>query len=154
MSKTIGQALVIVALAAVLALAGNAISPRGIPWIAPPKEEPKPEEFMPLARAEEVWSDGSAFFLDAREPEDFAAGHIANALNLPMLSFDSHFGEVAPFLSPESQVVVYCDGVECELSHRLSDRLKQMGFTNMHVLFNGWTAWREAGLPTEGEGTP
>jgi rhodanese-related sulfurtransferase len=25
--------------------------------------------------------------------------------------------------------------------------LRQLGYTNTHLLFNGWTAWRLAGLP-------
>jgi 3-mercaptopyruvate sulfurtransferase SseA len=52
-------------------------------------------------------------------------------------------------LTPESQVVVYCDGKECELSHRLADSLRQVGYTNVHMLFNGWTVWKESGFPIE-----
>ena len=41
-----------------------------------------------------------AIFLDAREPQDYAAGHIGNALNLPGLRFEAHFGKVAPLFDP------------------------------------------------------
>ena len=50
---------------------------------------------------------------------------LANALNLPGLRFEAHFGKVAPFLSPTSRIVVYCDGTQCDLSHRVSERLQQ-----------------------------
>ncbi|MCI0534835.1 MAG: rhodanese-like domain-containing protein [Verrucomicrobiales bacterium] len=146
MRKTVARALVIVGVGLMLGLLGNAVSPRGIPLITPPK---KPAEFIALEKAKELWDSGAVIFLDAREPADYAVGHIGNALNLPALAFEKHFGEVAPLLTPESPVVVYCDGKECELSHRLSDSLRQLGFTNIHMLFNGWTVWREAGLPVE-----
>src|SRR5262245_53207119 len=149
MRKTVVRAVLIVLIGAGLGLAGNAISPRGIPLITPPKKQAKPEEFIKLEKAKELWDSGAAIFLDAREPADYAAGHIGNAINLPALAFEKHFAEVSPMLTPESQIVVYCNGTECELSHRLAGSLNQLGYTNVHMLFNGWTVWREAGLPTE-----
>jgi rhodanese-related sulfurtransferase len=152
MTKLLWRALLLVIVGMALGLAGNQVSPKGIPIITPPKRTPRSEEFLSLDQAKQFWSNGSALFLDAREEADFAAGHIANAFNLPALSVERHFPEVAPLLTTESLVVVYCDGTECELSHRLAEHLRQQGFTNVHMLFNGWTTWRQAGLPTEGEG--
>jgi len=149
MRKQLERALLIILAGVALGLAGNAVSPRGLPLITPPKREAKAEEFIALEKAKMLWESGAAVFLDAREPVDFVAGHIGNAWNLPVLAFDEHFPKVAPTLPPESQIVVYCDGKECELSHRLKDRLSQVGYTNVQMLFNGMTAWREAGLPTE-----
>ena len=131
-----------------LGLVGNAISPRGLPLRTPPSST---AANISLEEAVEVWSNGMAIFLDAREPQDYAAGHIGNAFNLPGLSFEAHFGKVAPLLTPTSRIVVYCDGAQCDLSHRLSERLRQMGFANVQVLTNGWSVWRQAGLPTQGD---
>ena len=143
----LAQALVIVLLGAGLGLATNQISPRGLPLITPPKPAPVADEFIPLDRAKQLWYGSAALFLDAREPADYAAGHIGNALNLPAQSFAQHFGDIAPLLTPNSELVLYCDSAECELSHRLRDSLRQLGYTNTHLLSNGWTAWRQAGLP-------
>ena len=142
------RALGIVLLGAGLGLAVNQFSARGIPLVAPPKPAAAMEAFIPLDQAKQLWNQGTAFFLDAREPGDYAAGHIGNAFNLPAQSFAQHFGELAPLLAPESLLVLYCDGRECELSHRLRESLRPLGYTNTHLLFNGWTAWRKAGLPT------
>ena len=133
-------------------LAGNQISPRGLPLMAPPKVAPQAEAFIALEQAKQLWDGGGAFFLDAREPADYAAGHIGNALNLPAQSFAQHFGDLAPRLTRASLLILYCDGAECELSHRLRESLRQLGYTNTHLLFNGWTAWRQAGLPTTAGG--
>jgi rhodanese-related sulfurtransferase len=149
MGSLLVRALVIVLLAVGLGLVANQVSPRGLPLITPPKQAPKAEEFIALQKAKELWGSGTAIFLDAREQADFAAGHIGAAFNLPALAFDQHFASVAPMLTPESPVVVYCDGVECELSHRLTQTLRERGYTNVHMLFNGWTVWKQAGFPTE-----
>jgi rhodanese-related sulfurtransferase len=128
-------------------LAANQISPRGLPLIAPPKPTPKAEEFIGLEQAKQLWLSGAAFFLDARDPVDFAAGHIGNAFNLPVQAFAQHLAEIAPMLTRESPLVLYCDGTECDLSHRLTESMRQLGYTNVHLLSNGWSAWRQAGLP-------
>jgi rhodanese-related sulfurtransferase len=146
----VGQrALLIILLGVTLGLLSNAISPRGIPLITPPKKVPKQEELIPLQKAHDLWDSGNAFFLDARKPADFEAGHIANALNLPVEEFPEYFLNVAPKLSLDSPIVVYCDGIACELSHHLADQLRQNGYTNVHILFNGMTTWRTAGFPVE-----
>src|SRR5262245_23767765 len=98
MRKTVEQALLITLVGVVLGLVGNTVSPKGIPLITPPKKEPRPEEFIPLEKAKELWETGAAIFLDAREPVDYLAGHIGNAFNLPALAFEKHFGQVATIL--------------------------------------------------------
>jgi rhodanese-related sulfurtransferase len=149
MLQLLQRALLIVVLGSLIGLLSNAVSPKRIPLITPPKKAPKAEEFVPIAKAHELWSGSSAFFLDARKPADYEAGHIANALNLPVEEFGEYYPKLAPMLSPDSPIVVYCDGTECELSHHLADQLRQQGYTNVHMLFNGWTAWRQAGYPQE-----
>ena len=149
MFQTLQRALLIVLLGAGVGLLSNAVSPKGIPLITPPKKVPKAEEYLPLDKAHELWSTGATLFFDARRPEDYAEGHIANALNLPVEDFQQFYPKVAPMLAPDSTIVVYCNGTECELSHRLATELHQLGYTNVHMLFNGWAAWRSAGFPTE-----
>ena len=149
MRRTLTRALVIVGLGLTLGLAANTVSPKRIPFIRPPPKTPQPGEMLTLAEAKAIWESGAAFFLDARAPADFEAGHIASAFNVPAEAFDEHFPQVAPILSPDSALVVYCDGQECELSHHLADKLRTMNFLNVRILRNGWTVWRTAGLPTQ-----
>ena len=149
MFQTAQRALLLVVLGILLGFLNNAISSKGIPLITPPKKVPKAEEYIPLEKAHELWSAGGSYFLDARKLADFDQGRIANALNLPVEDFGEYFPKLAPMLSPESPLIVYCDGTECELSHRLAEQLRQQGYTNVHMLFNGWTAWSQAGYPVE-----
>ena len=151
MGRTLKYAALIVLLGAALGLVGNQLSPRGLPLIAKPKPVPAASEFIPLKDANQLWKNGGAMFVDAREPADFHAGHIPNAFNLPVLSFAEHIPQLAPMIGPESKLILYCDGLECELSHRLGVKLRELGYTNSQILLNGWTAWRGAGYPMQAE---
>ena len=148
MGRTLFRALLIASAGAALGLAVNIISPRRIPFIAPPPAVAQPTDFVPLATAQQLWQGGTAFFLDARAPADYAAGHIAGAYNLPAEEFDARYPQTATLLTPDSVIVTYCDGLECDLSHHLTDRLRELGYQNVHILQNGWTAWRQAGFTT------
>jgi rhodanese-related sulfurtransferase len=148
MRRTIQQALVIVLDGAVLGLAANAVSPRRIPYLTPPKAAPQAQDTVPFQEAQELWAGGSGFFLDAREPPDYAAGHIAGALSLPIEEFNDRFASVEQMLSRDATIITYCDGLDCELSERLTVRLRELGYHNVRHLVNGWSAWRTAGLAT------
>lgn len=143
----------VVLLAMAVGFAGNQISPNGLPLVAPVRKSVDANAYLPMETASKYWREGTAIFLDARAPADYSAGHIGNAFNLPAHSFAEHLGAVAPMLAKDSPLVLYCDGVECDLSHQLRDNLNTLGFTNTHLLFNGWSAWKAAGLPvTKGAG--
>ena len=148
MWRTVQRSLVIVVASAALGLAANFVSPRCIPYITPPPKQHAESEFIPLADAYERWRNGSVFFLDARAPADYQAGHIPNAFSLPVEEFNDHYPNVAPYLTSDSLIVCYCDGEVCDLSHRLAALLKLQGFKNVRVLQNAWTAWHTAGYPT------
>jgi rhodanese-related sulfurtransferase len=148
MWRTLQRALVIVFGGAVLGLAANALSPRRIPCLTPPKVPPRIQDTVTLDEAKELWSSGSAFFLDARSPADYAAGHIAGALNLPVEEFDEYYPSIGRVLTPDSTIVVYCDGLDCDLSHHLMVKLRELGCHHVRLIVNGWTVWHRAGLLT------
>ena len=102
-----------------------------------------------LEESEQLFSQGSALFLDARPQDHYGKGHIRGALNLPWQEVDRYFIEMADRLEGAATIVTYCDGQSCELSHELALFLKEMGFQSVRVLVNGWTIWQQAGLPTQ-----
>jgi len=148
MTRTLKLALLIAGAGVVLGLAVNTISPHRIPFIAPLKAAPLPTDFVQLADARQLWQSGAVFFLDARAPSDYKAGHIAGAYNLPAEDFDAHYPEIATMLTTDTVIVTYCDGMECDLSHYLIVRLRALGYRNVHIIQNGWTVWRQASLAT------
>jgi len=147
-ARALRQAFIIVLAGTALGLAANAISPRRIPFLTQPKAPPQAADVVTLQQAQALWNSGTAFFLDARAPADYQAGHIAGALSLPIDDFDDHYPQVQPMLTPDTTIVAYCDGEDCDLSHRLMDRLRELGYHNVRLMVNGWTTWHTAGLLT------
>lgn len=103
--------------------------------------------FITLEEAEDLFSKGEALFIDTRPEEDFQAGHILEAVNIP---FVEHKEEVAldllsiPF---KKTLVVYCDGNECQSSVELAKVLDKNGFEDTKIFFGGWVEWVREGLP-------
>jgi|YelNatPaOPRAMG01_1025707.scaffolds.fasta_scaffold02195_14 rhodanese-related sulfurtransferase len=146
MGRTFLRAVMILLTGVAVGLFVNLWSPRAIPLITPPRPVVLDRQIVPLDEARQLL--GIAVFLDARRAPDYEAGHIAGAFNLPVEDFEAHFAAVAGLLSPTTPIIVYCDGVDCDLSHRLLARLNALGYRQARLLVNGWTVWRAAGLPT------
>jgi rhodanese-related sulfurtransferase len=106
---------------------------------------------IPIIEAREAFNKKQAVFLDARDKELFDQGHIKGAKNLPWHSVDDYFIDIAASLGKDVQIITYCDGETCDLSHELALFVKQMGFSNVKVLVNGWAVWQEMKLPVEGD---
>lgn len=100
-----------------------------------------------LQDASRLFTSGQAVFLDARAAEDFAEGHIEGALSLPLFSFTQDFDALKSQMEGRT-VITYCDGEACELSRDLANQLKAHGLKDVLVLKNGWTLWKNSGLPT------
>jgi len=86
-----------------------------------------------------------ALIVDVREPNEFAAGHVLGAKNLPLARLDASGAELAK--KKERPVIVYCDG--SERSAKALASLKKQGFTRVANLSGGLAAWQQAGLPVE-----
>lgn len=105
-----------------------------------------------LNDAKQLFEKNAAKFLDARPQSQYSDGHIAGALCLPWQDVTTAFTDIATQLDENDNIITYCDGESCELSHDLALFLKDMGFANVRVLINGWTVWQNAGLPTKKTG--
>jgi rhodanese-related sulfurtransferase len=86
-----------------------------------------------------------ALVVDVREANEFAAGHVLGAKNLPLARLDASGAELAK--RKERPLIVYCDGGE--RSARALAALKKQGFTRVANLSGGIAAWQQAGLPVE-----
>lgn len=87
------------------------------------------------AKAKELVAAG-ALLVDVRSPEEYAAGHIAGARNIPVGSLSARLAELGP---PEkTTVVVYCHSGG--RSTQASRVLRDAGFRAVHNL-GGMSAW-------------
>jgi rhodanese-related sulfurtransferase len=86
-----------------------------------------------------------ALVVDVREPNEFAAGHVLGAKNVPLARLDASGAELAK--RKERPLIVCCDGGE--RSAKALAVLKKQGFTRVANLSGGIAAWQQAGLPVE-----
>lgn len=102
-----------------------------------------------LGDVQRIMAKRAAMILDARSPERFAEGHIPGARNLYVDQFDNFFPELEPLLDKGGQIVVYCDGVDCDMARELGYRLMPLGYTNLLYYKKGWEEWMATKQPRE-----
>jgi len=91
-------------------------------------------------------NDGLVTVLDVRPPEEFQAGHIPGAVNLPLGDLKKRLGEL-----PEgSEIIAYCRGPYCVLAFEAVAELRKKGFSARR-LEDGYPEWKASGLPVETE---
>ena len=75
------------------------------PGPVPTTEIPFPEVArISLQDAKSAYDDGSAVFLDVRDPEYYSASHISGALNIPYSTVRSRMAE----LDKNQWIITYC----------------------------------------------
>jgi ArsR family transcriptional regulator len=106
----------------------------------------KRDALEPVSRKElgRRLKDGLVTVLDVRPPDEYAAGHLPRAVNIPLRDLARRLREL-----PKGQdVVAYCRGPYCVLAFEAVALLRQRGFT-VRRLEDGYPEWQAAGLPVE-----
>ena len=75
--------------------------------------------------------------LDVRRPDEFAAGHIPNAINVPNETIGT--SEIAELPDKDQLIMVYCRSGR--RSKEASEKLVKLGYTNI-VEFGGILDWK------------
>ena len=121
--------LVIIVAASAVGLLLPALMPRG-------KRASPQEVVIRMNRGKNV-------VVDIRTPEEFAAGHLRDAKNIPLADFATRIGELEK--SKGKSIVVVCQtGARADKAVRL---LQGAGFDDVVALDGGLVAWQAASLP-------
>lgn len=96
-------------------------------------------------------SDTRFLFIDARNDEDYNDGHIPGAIQIDHYRKDDYLPDILPIIENVEQVIIYCNGGECEDGLLVYVDLIEAGvFADKLCLFkDGWEAWVEACMPVE-----
>jgi rhodanese-related sulfurtransferase len=87
---------------------------------------------------------GDVVVLDTRPAREYAAGHIAGAVSLPIDTLQKRLRG----LSRRKEYVAYCRGPYCVYADRAVEMLKRSG-RRARRLLEGFPDWKAAGLPVE-----
>ena len=101
--------------------------------------EPVPRDEL-LARVQ----DDLVTVIDVRPAEEYAAGHIPGAANIPLSELEKHLDQ----FDPEQEIVAYCRGPHCILAFDAVARLREKGYMARR-LQDGFPEWKSAGLPVK-----
>lgn len=89
-----------------------------------------------------VDTSAAHLLVDVRTPEEFATGHIAGAVNIPLDTLESRLGEVPK----DTPIVLYCR--TGNRSAQAADLLEGAGYSDIRDL-GGILDWTAAGYPVE-----
>jgi rhodanese-related sulfurtransferase/DNA-binding transcriptional ArsR family regulator len=101
--------------------------------------EPVPRDEL-LARVQ----DDLVTVIDVRPAEEYAAGHIPGAANIPLSELEKQLDQ----FDPEQEIVAYCRGPHCILAFDAVARLREKGYMARR-LQDGFPEWKSAGLPVK-----
>lgn len=87
-------------------------------------------------------ADGSLAVLDVRPVDEFEAGHLPHAINIPLPQLE----DMLDLLPRDKDIVAYCRGPYCVMSHKAAQQLRQFGF-RVRRFQEGYPEWKAAGLP-------
>jgi rhodanese-related sulfurtransferase/DNA-binding transcriptional ArsR family regulator len=107
------------------------------------------DDLEPIGRAELArrLRNGTITLIDVRPPEEYAQGHIAGAVSVPL----DRIAEFARKVPRRRKVVAYCRGPYCVYALDAVAQLRERGVEAFR-LEDGVAEWRAGGLPIEAGG--
>lgn len=116
-------------------------------WIATPSPQPPvvnghPASTKPagptvdqiLAHLE----NGTAHFVDAREPHEYADGHLRGATFLPQSAVYEKVEDMLSMVPIEEKIIVYCGGPDCHAAEDVAAVLREYNYADVEVYISGW----------------
>lgn len=107
--------------------------------LRPAGNEVNPGEATTLINRED------ACIVDVREADEFASGHLPDALNIPASKLSERVGELEKF---KDKPIIFCCASGMR-SGKASAELKKQGFARLYNLAGGVDAWVGAGYPVK-----
>jgi rhodanese-related sulfurtransferase len=97
------------------------------------------------------YQQGLIVFIDSRDDTHYLQGHIPGAWQLDYYRYETYLPAVLPACMMAQEIVVYCNGGECEDSEFTALLLRdaQIPLGKIRVYAGGLTEWRTNGWPVE-----
>jgi rhodanese-related sulfurtransferase/DNA-binding transcriptional ArsR family regulator len=105
------------------------------------RSEPEP---VVMAELVERARSGNVVIIDTRPPNEYASGHIAGAISVPIDELQERLKQ----LPKSKEYVAYCRGPYCAYADRAVELLRANG-RRARRLAQGFPEWKASGLPIE-----
>lgn len=90
---------------------------------------------------------GKRVVIDVREYDEYAAGHLPGAINIPRGILEFKIGMVPECARKDGALLIYCrTSGRAALS---AVQLQRIGYGNVVSMLGGFEAWNSEGRPTE-----
>jgi rhodanese-related sulfurtransferase len=114
---------------------------------AAPATDATPMPVM-LQQVKELYDAKQCVIIDARSAEDYAKGHISDAVALPLEKAQNPAAIASALKAPkDAMLIAYCNGFSCHDSMELGKLLIRAGYTSVYVYEGGYPEWRDSGFP-------
>lgn len=118
-------------------------------WLGAASAEETPHATDKISQADLIKridsKDPSLIVLDVRTPEEYAAGHVPGAVNIPYTHLPARISELTG--AGEKDIVVYCvTGVRAE---RAASRFRENGYRRLLHLDGDMKQWEAQSRPIE-----
>ena len=100
---------------------------------------------LSAANAVQLMNRERAVVVDVCEPEEFAAGHVVGAKNVPVGQFEQRLPEAVKNKTVPLILVCASGG----RANRALATAKRLGYEKAQVLAGGMKSWKDANLPVE-----
>lgn len=106
---------------------------------------------IPLGEVQRITRDrsGNWLLLDPRPAEQFAAGHLPGAVNVPLSEIPTERARLRPDLANARNLIVYGDNPGDGYAIGATKRLLRAGQTRARLFSGGLSEWKGAGLKLE-----
>ncbi len=97
------------------------------------------------------YAQGLLAFIDARDDAHFQAGHVPSAIQLDYYHPENYLAAVMPAAMIAQEIVVYCNGGDCEDSELAATLLTTGGIPSQKLIVygGGFGEWKTNGWPVE-----
>jgi rhodanese-related sulfurtransferase len=84
---------------------------------------------------------GTTVLVDARWPDDYDAGHIESAVNIPPDTSVEDCKRLLMATQGTTLIVVYCQSADCPYADLVAQTIRRGGRTNIAHYTGGWAEW-------------
>ena len=158
MKNIIYKVIIIIIIASIMGLVKNHFDPKGLPFIYTKQiKEIISNDSLFMVEIDSDFSNldktityeqvliivnnPEFIIIDARNDEQFAENHIKGAINISPYEDSDLLLDKIISLPQEKKIMIYCDGGDCDSSHKLAEDMLDLGITNVFIYSGGWEDW-------------